>query len=84
MEDTPYGRLAWVARAECYKTFDNLLGPYPTRRQYPPDFVDFCAAFERPMRMELLNAKLEEARLKPVNDARIKELVMQLAEMSSR
>ena len=77
MESTPEGRVAGVAREAIYKNF-------ASGRRYPPDYADFLAAVERVVRIEILSARLEEARLKPANDARIKELLTQLAEAVER
>jgi hypothetical protein len=71
MEPTPEGRIAAVAREEIYRTFR-------LKRTFPPDYADFRAAVEAAVRMEILAAKLEEAQLKPANDARVKELLGQL------
>ena len=74
MEPTPRGRLAARMREEIYRHFN--IG-----RKYPPDYADFESAIDAQVNFELLTAKLEEARLKPANDRRIKQLITQLAEM---
>jgi hypothetical protein len=73
-EPTPEGRLAAVARAEIYRHIR-------MQRVYPPDFADLKAALEIPVKAEILNAKLEEARLKPDNNTRVLELLRQLQEL---
>jgi hypothetical protein len=75
LETTPEGRIAAVARAEIYRHFKMV------NRPYPPDFEDFRSALEIPVKAEILNAKLEEARLKPDNNARVMELTVQLREL---
>jgi hypothetical protein len=77
MEPTPTGRLATMARAEAYRHFE--MG-----RKYPPDFADFYDVLQPLVEIEILSAKLNEARLKPANEARIKELLKQLAEIKGR
>jgi hypothetical protein len=75
MEPTPAGRLVAVARAEVYRHFT-------TGRRYPPDYADLLGVLERPVEIEILAAKLEEARLKPANGPRVKELLTQLANLA--
>ena len=84
MEATPEGRLAAIARAECYRKFDSVQSRRPIRREYPPDFADLFAVFEMPVKEFILEAKLEEARLKPANQARIKQLLEELGELKGR
>jgi hypothetical protein len=73
MELTPEGRLAAVARDEMFRQLD---------AKRLPDYADFRCAFERYVKIELLQARLAEARLKPTNARREKELLGELAVVS--
>jgi hypothetical protein len=84
MEATPEGQLAIIARAECYRKFDSIASRQSVRREYPPDFADFRAAFKTQVKIFILEAKLEEARLKPANGARVKELLEELGELKGK
>jgi len=85
MDDlTPEGRLAVIAREECYKRYDSVDGRSAIRRSYPPDYADFRAVFEEPVKILILEAKLEEARLKPANGARIKRILEELGELKGK
>ena len=76
-EPTPAGRVATMARAEAYRHFE--MG-----RKYPPDFADFYEVLQPLVDIEILYAKLNEARLKPANEARVNELLMHLAKIIGR
>jgi hypothetical protein len=75
-EPTTAAWLASVARDELYRQFSKL------RRVYPPDYADLVVVFELPAKKIELTAKLEEARLKPANEARIKELLTELGNLA--
>ena len=75
MEPTPEGRLAIVVREELYKHVG--LG-----RKYPPDFADLLAVLGGPVKLELLGARLEEAKLKPNNDQRVFQLLLEISYFS--
>lgn len=77
MEPTPEGRLAIVVREELYRYVE--LG-----RKYPPDFADLRELLEGPLQLELLGARLEEARLKKNNDQRIFQLLLEIAHFLMR
>ena len=74
MEQTPEGRLATVVREQIYR-YVNL------GRKYPLDFADLREALEVPVRMEILSAKLEEARLNANNGARVFELLLEISQL---
>jgi hypothetical protein len=71
-EPTPEGRLAAVVRDEMMRHID-------ARRPHLADYADFRDALRRQVQIEILHAKIEEARLKPRNDVRIRELMGELA-----
>ena len=77
MEPTPRGRLAAIMREEIYIHFSS-------GRRYPPDYADFEAAISNQVAFEILTAKLEEARLKPANGARIEKLLEELGKLVSK
>ena len=72
-EPTPEGRLASVVRDEMYRQLD---------AKRVPDYADFRAALSRFVKIELLMARLDEAKLKPNNDLRVKQLYGELADAS--
>lgn len=78
MELTPHGRLAVIARAEIYKHYDTTGTPRL------PDYADLREALEAQTSMELLNARLAEARMKPANEDRIKVLLVELGELHDK
>ena len=78
--DTIWERLAAVAHELLHKTRCSSCGRMA--RPYAPDYADFRDAFIVAGKKEWLVAKLEEARLKPANEARIKQLLTQLAELA--
>jgi hypothetical protein len=51
---------------------------------YAPDYADFHEAFTVPAKKEWLAAKLEEARLKPANEVRIRQLLKELADLADK
>jgi len=72
-EPTPEGRLAAVARDEMFRQLD---------AKRLPDYADFRCALEQQVKIEILQARLDEARLKPNHARREKELLGQLASVS--
>jgi hypothetical protein len=72
-EPTPEGRLAAIARVVMYRVRG--------RFGHDPDLADFREGMARQMEIELLIARLEEAQLKPRNEARIRELVKEIAHL---
>ena len=74
MEPTPRGRLAAIMRATIYRYYD-------FGRKYPPDYADFETDIDNQVTFEILTAKLEEAKLKPANEPRVRELITKLAQL---
>jgi hypothetical protein len=73
-EPTPEGRLAAVVRDEMMRHLDAK----PPRL---PDYADFREALtrSRQVQIEILHGQLQEARRKPRNDARVRELMGEIA-----
>ena len=72
-EPTPEGRLAAVVRDEMLRQLDAR--PYSRLA----DYADFRSALRHQVQIELLRARIEEAQLTPLNDARIAELKKELS-----
>ena len=70
---TPEGRLAAVAIEEVFRQLD---------ADRIPDYADLRYALRRQVKIEILQARLAEARLKPNNHRREKELLGELASVS--
>jgi len=77
MEPTPEGRLAIVVREELYRHLG--IG-----RKYPPDFADLREVLKGPVHLEILSERLAEAQLKPNNDERVFQLLLEIADFFSR
>jgi hypothetical protein len=69
LQGTPKGRLAVAVRDEIYRHHATL------HRRYPPDYADIEDIIAEPLELELLAARIEEARRTPGNDARVMELL---------
>lgn len=72
-EPTPEGRLAAVAVEEMFRHLDAK--PFPRL----PDYADFREVFRKQIAIEILQEQIKEAKLKPKNEARIRELEGELA-----
>lgn len=73
LEPSPEGRLAALVRDEMFRHLD---------AGRTPDYADFRCAMERQVKIEILQARLAEARLKPNNQRREQQLLGQLASVS--
>ena len=73
-ESTVEGRLAAICRLAMFRIVN--------RHHHLPDYADFRDVLRRPIQIEILTAQLEEARLKPANDIRIRQLLDLLAELT--
>jgi hypothetical protein len=71
LETTPEGRLAAVCRIAMFREV-NL-------HHHLPDYADLRESLRIPVQVELLGAQLDEARLKPDNDERIRQLIEEIA-----
>ena len=71
---TVEGRLAAICRIALFRIVN--------KHHHLPDYADFRDVLRRPIQTEILKARLEEARLKPENEERIRQLIDQLAELS--
>jgi hypothetical protein len=71
-EDTPEGRIAAVAKSLCIQMDKKL------KRE--PDYADFRDVLRPFIKKEILNARIEEARMQSgrVLTARVKELVAEI------
>ena len=73
LEPSPEGRLAAVAIDEMFRHLD---------ADRVPDYADFRSALRRQVKIEILQARIAEARLKPNNRRREKQLLGELASVS--
>jgi hypothetical protein len=69
LQGTPKGRLAVAVRDEIYRHHSTL------HRKYPPDYADIEDVIADPLELELLAARIEEARRTPGSDLRVRELL---------
>lgn len=75
-EPTPEGRLAAIARDEMHRVLALRGGAGGSRL---PDYADFREAMKRQVALEILQARIDEAKRTPGNDRRVRQLVGRLA-----
>lgn len=79
MEATPCGRLVAVVRAEIYRHYDIHSFVYRL-----PDYADLRAAMDLHVEAELTSARMEEAKLTPNNEERVRQLRDELIDIFAR